>query len=352
MSHPFDQDRTRILELSDCDALRAILCKDKEETALRLLAAYRLGSLGTAGREALQIAYTAAAEDPPGRIAALKVLVTVFLPDAKPTLLDALSDAWPRVRRSARLLLKAVFEELDEDFRLRCYLPEHLRTNASALAGDWTALGRDDQIAVLNAIGKARFTPVLPQIVAELHRQEQIPISDTARSEWPDNMSVRFALRFAVEEFGNQVIPYLIQAITETSQDRYSLFRTLAVIDTPESWDALTPFQSTHAVRHLMEQREKIIRSRRAAAKPRAKAPTNASSLFPAPLATVFKVHANLLFHHDRERVRTAIEYLQRDQRDGAFVLLSRLANDPTRRRLFRQWAHNGMEVWRRYNDS
>lgn len=346
MNSPLDQERIRVLTLDHPDALSQILRDNNQETALRLLAAQRLGMFGTAGREALQAAYNATAEDPPGRIAALKVLVTTFLTNAKSTLLDALHDPWPRVRRSARLLVKANFAALDAHFRLSCYLPKHLQSDEHALNGDWVGLGSDDQIAVIQAVELARFSPALPQLVTALHEQGQIPIS--GRTEGYRDGRVLLALSCATVAFGNEAISSLLHALAETTQDRYSLFSALARIDTPESWNALEQFQPTYAVRRLIESRQNKTDGEQPKSVPRRQVPVVTPRV---PLsASAFSDYTYSLFDSKRHRVRTAIEQLQRDESEEVLLFFTALANDPASPRRYRQWAHNGLEMWRRYN--
>jgi hypothetical protein len=346
VSHSFHQERNRIFTLNHPAALSEILCDDTQETALRLLAAQKLGTLGVAGRDTLQAAYSITAEDPPGRIAVIKALVSAFLTDAKPTLLDALHDPWPRVRRSARLLLKDNFDALDVHFRLRCYLPKHLYTDERAAMGNWTGFSRDDQISILHAIRLAHFSPALPPLVTALHEQCQIPVSGL--SKWYSNEPVRLALSCAVVAFGNEAIPHLLRAISGSTQDRYSVFSALAQINTPESWSALERFQPTYAVRKLMESRQNKTEDEQTKPAHSRQVPSPKSRI---PLsASDFSDYTYSLFDSNRNRVRTAIEQLQKEVSEEAIQLITLLANDTTSPRRYRQWAHNGAEMWRRYN--
>lgn len=349
MADTFDPERTRILALDQAPDLSQILGDGKQETALRLLAAQRLGMLGTAGKEVLLAAYEATAEDPPGRVAALKALVGSFLTDAQPILLRALQDPWPRVRRSARLLLKNHSEGLDLRFRFLAYLPEHLRANEAVLQGDWFRAPHADQATVVEAIGQARFTPALPQLVDALHQQGQVPPIPLPRNKaWYGNAQIRRALGGAVAAFGNEAIPHIAAVLDNTTLDRYSLFSALARINTSESWKALEPFQNTHAVKRLIAARKDNKRT------PQHSSPAQPPRLQAQVLLSTatFTDSKYNLFWGNRKQVRAAIDHLQRETREEAPILLSALAEDTTSTRCQRQWAHNGMEVWRRYNGS
>ena len=223
MNRSLADARSRVLALGTVAELRAVLDNVYEETAIRHLAAQRLGQHGDAGRVALQEALAAAKENPPGRVAALQALVRYFPKESETTLLEALDDPWPRVKQSARLLLKRFANQLAPEVRLAACLPAEQRSHLSFEGLNWQAQER-----LLCAIRQAYYTPALPQLVARLQRF-------TRTGTW-ESIFHQSMLEKTIQIFNAEAVPYLRDAIPKSYPvNQEFLLSVLVQISSPEA---------------------------------------------------------------------------------------------------------------------
>jgi hypothetical protein len=313
-----EQARTRILALDDPTALFKILQDTNEETALRLLAAQRLAGHGAEGRRLLQMAFEMSEQDPAGRVAALKALVSHAPQESKPTLRQALHDPWPRVRRSARLLLQRYGDCFDPVFRLRYYLHGLSGIQYEVLYGSIAKLSLVEQRQAFQAIAQAQYYPVLPHLITTLRNFVET-------RTWDSGFAL-VHLKSAISSFANEAVPLLVTAIPGTYPvNQEYLLHALAAIETPEATAALRALSLPHNPRAL---------------------------------------ERHLTWHLNRARLRN-----ERGQKRQTYLAENRglaatppadiassmrqsamIANDTTQTYKVRQRAHNRLELWRRYN--
>lgn len=277
-----------------------------------MLAAGRLALFGDFGHELLLLAYDTLKEDPPGRIAALQALVGGFPADAETVLTRALHDDWPRVRRSARILMRKHRSLLDPHFRLGHYLPEQLRRNPDSWSGDLHLFFPEDRTVLLQAIARARFSPALPSLVTWLASTPNL-------YETTCGQVIR-----CIATFQNEAIPFVLDGIARaTGKNKTVLVELLGEIRTPQGWDALESL-STPTARKVQKQL-RMERKRR----------NESLRLSPS--------HSDSWSAYWRESRRAQLETPGRKER------LSQVAYDSTLSFEVRQHALDELEALRRY---
>lgn len=318
MSRSLADARSRVLALETVAELRVVLDDIYEETAIRHLAAQRLGHFGDTGRVALQEAFAAAKENPPGRVAALQALVRYFPKESEATFLEALDDLWPRVRRSARLLLKCFREHFRPEVRLASRLPSELRHHPQARIGALDGLTSREQISVLYAIGQARYTPILPNLVTRLQR---FPQSNTWESSFQ-----RVVLLGTIQALGDEAVPLLLDALPKTYvANQYDLLNALAGIKGPVAEAALTTLELPLNQRAV----ERVQAWRKEWAQARSKRGQRRWEYIP--------------LRQQQPPLRTEFP-------NGYRECMETLAQDHQLSYTQRQRAHDLLELWRRYN--
>lgn len=338
------ENRTRVLSLETSVELQGVLEDVYEETGIRHLAAQRLGQQGDEGKQALLNAFANAKENPPGRVAALQALVRYFPKEAEPILLEALDDLWPRVRRSANILLHDKKNRIAPTFRLRYHLPYYLKNNAAACAANLNALCFEDQVCVWQAIGKARFSAALLSLVEALGEYDQAKSRKYPLAE--------VVLKTAILVFGDSAIPFLELALNVPSKNSEGFLHLLALMDSKEAKMTLLSLKKT-------QLRERTLywvdwRQRRLDRESRMSRVSYPKTHQPPPLSPLppmlYQMSAQAVLGNDVVAVGDAIELLKREQDPEVGVLFWVLADDHETPLAIRQRAHNALEFWRRYN--
>ncbi|WP_309718799.1 hypothetical protein [Armatimonas sp.] len=276
-----------------------------------------------------------------------------FPKESEATLLEALDDPWPRVRRSARLLLQDTQNLLSPDFRFQFHLSTFLSHIPDVGHVKPETLSIREQAAFWEAVGKARFPSALPSLIATLANFDQSTVVE-AVGPWFKTIEyseLRTDLQEAVQSFGDKAVPFLITTLLSYPKTPDLLFHALAQMDTHIAKQALFSFQETDLKQkalYWIAWRQRWLARR--AKKPKLLA-TSSFSTITTPLSQMdFEFCSRMIFDIRSRHVHHSIAALKFEVNPEVGVLFWVLADDPAHSRQLRQLAHNGLEFWRRYN--